>query len=242
LRIGLTPTAVDAFMGVHLSTPPLLAMPSFLRYLRDLVGDSRTAPDPMFYTRMRFASLLPLDTWDNDLDSETLVTLAIWYKAHDNRLRTFDWERFLDPDAFEVYACTPPNEAAALLSPPCAPAEPRNSFGRPPANVLVPPAPSVIPNPADLPPTALLAPPPVADPVPTPATPSLTMYEHNYHDAILASDAADFLRRATNDSVNCPTLGPRLWRTPLSLPTFPIWIARLSSPPTSTCWTALTQS
>jgi hypothetical protein len=132
LRIGLTPTAVDAFMGVHLSTPPLLAMPSFLRYLRDLVGDSRTAPDPMFYTRMRFASLLPLDTWDNDLDSETLVTLAIWYKAHDNRLRTFDWERFLDPDAFEVYACTPPQRAfCVVLSPPCAPADLRKLLAAP---------------------------------------------------------------------------------------------------------------
>ena len=106
-RVGLSPSAITAFMGVHLSTPPLLAMPSFLRYLRDLVGDSRTNPDPTFTARMRFASLLPLDTWDNDLDSETLVTLAIWYKAHDNRLRTFDWERFLDPNAFEVYACTP---------------------------------------------------------------------------------------------------------------------------------------
>ena len=57
-RIGLSPLAVDAFMGVHLSTPPLLAMPSFLRYLRDLVGDSRTAPDPSYILRLhalRFA-------------------------------------------------------------------------------------------------------------------------------------------------------------------------------------------
>ena len=214
-RIGLSPPAVAAFMGVHLSTPPLLAMPSFLRYLRDLVGDSRTAPDPTFSARMRFDSLLPLDSWDNDLDSETLVTLAIWYKAHDNRLRTFDWERYLDPNAFEIYACTPPTEAAALLELPRA-AEPRNLFGRPATGDLpIPPAPITIQQPAALPPgPVILAPPPIdltAHPAPLPPL-DLTTYEHNYHDAILASDAADFLRRTTNDSVNCPTLGPRLWR------------------------------
>ena len=208
-RVGLSPSAVTAFMGVHLSTPPLLAMPSFLRYLRDLVGDSRTNPDPTFTARMRFDSLLPLDTWDNDLDSETLVTLAIWYKAHDNRLRTFDWERYLDPNAFEVYACTPPAEAAALLDNPHTTA-PRNLFGRQ-TNVLDLPAPPALPPPTILPPVRPPTPPLVANGPPPPPL-DLTTYEHNYHDAILASDTADFLRRTTNDSVTCPTLGPRLWR------------------------------
>ena len=209
-RIGLSSPAVSAFMSVHLSNPPLLAMPSFLRYLRDLVGDSRTAPDPTFTTRMRFHLLLPLDTWDNDLDSETLVTLAIWYKAHDNRLRTFDWERFLDPDAFEIYACTPATEAAALLATPRA-ADPHRLFGRS-APDLIHPAPTVLHSPPGVP-LAL-----VLDSTAVPHAPSqpppldLSTYEHNYHDAILASDAADFLRRTTNDSVNCSTLGPRMWR------------------------------
>ena len=206
-RIGLSPLAVASFMEVHLSTPPLLAMPSFLRYLRDLVGDSRTNPDPTFCTRMRFDVLQPLVTWDNDLDSETLVTLAIWYKAHDNRLRTFDWERFLDPDAFETYACTPPAEAAVLIAPPRN-AEPRNLFGR--AVPPIPPEPlaPLLIAPIPTPPPLVPGPPPRLTPPPI----DLTGYEHNYHDAILASDAADFHRRATNDSVHSTTLGPRMWR------------------------------
>lgn len=204
-RIGLSPLAVASFMEVHLSAPPLLAMPSFLRYLRDLVGDSRTEPDPTFCTRMRFTALQPLVTWDNDLDSETLVTLAIWYKAHDNRLRTFDWERFLDPDAFETYACTPPAEAAALLVP-LRSAAPRNLFGRSAPNLQQPAPAPLAPL---IPPHPVLASPP--DPPPE-LLGDLSGYEHNYHDAILASDAADFHRRATNDSVHCTTLGPRMWR------------------------------
>jgi hypothetical protein len=209
-RIGLSPLAVASFMEVHLSTPPLLAMPSFLRYLRDLVGDSRTTPDATFCTRMRFDALRPLVTWDNDLDSETLVTLAIWYKAHDNRLRTFDWERFLDPDAFETYACTPSAEAAALIAP-LRLAEPRNLFGRPAPAVPPPAPPLVLPlvAPPPAPPDSM---PPAADTPPPTGVLDLTGYEHNYHAAILASDAADFHRRATNDSVHCTTLGPRMWR------------------------------
>ena len=148
-------------------------MPSFLRYLRDIVGDSRTAPDPTFSARIvRFDSLLPLDTWDNDLDRKTLVTLAIWYKAHDNRLRTFDWERYLDPNRFEIYSCTPPTEAAVLLELPRA-VEPRNLFGRPTPAVRIPLAPITIQQPADLPPVLLAPPPPAATdhPAPLPATP-----------------------------------------------------------------------
>lgn len=149
-RIGLTPPAVAAFMEVHMSAAPFLAMPTFLQYLRDLVGDSRTTPDPVFYSRMRFDALIPFATWDNDLDSETLVTLAIWYRAHDSFLSTFDWEHYLDPDVFEIYACTPAAEAAILLGTPhlCHAPASTTLFGCPtpspsPSMVLLPNYPAV---------------------------------------------------------------------------------------------------
>jgi hypothetical protein len=71
-----------------------------------------------YHHDMCFDELIPFATWDNDLDSETLVTLAIWYRSHDTFLCTFDWVHYLDPHAFEIYACTPTAEAAILLGAP----------------------------------------------------------------------------------------------------------------------------
>ncbi len=37
-------------------------------------------------------------------------------------------------------------------------------------------------------------------------------YVHDYHDEIVAADAADYARRSNNDAVTSPRLGPRMWR------------------------------
>jgi hypothetical protein len=85
---------------------PFSLCPHFSATFATLSVTLATDPDATFCARMRFDALQPLATWDNDLDSETLVTLAIWYKAHDNRLRTFDWAGH-DPLAFEIYCLHP---------------------------------------------------------------------------------------------------------------------------------------
>ena len=42
--------------------------------------------------------------------------------------------------------------------------------------------------------------------------PADAVYVHNYHEEIVAADAADYARRSTNDPVSSPRLGPRMWR------------------------------
>ena len=52
--------------------------------------------------------------------------------------------------------------------------------------------------------------------IPTPtasvATTDDVSYLHDYHDAILAADSADYRRRATTACVRIPHLGPRIWK------------------------------
>ena len=173
-RIDFLPKAIEAFLECQ--TYEGNNMLQFIRTLRKLSS-------PLFDKQFSLLQLEAHSDWDNNWDTGDFTILAHWFFHNDTYKDSFDWDTNLQYEEYRVFRarydrCEIPNDSPGIST---------EDETLPTAHTAGITADTVLPpvyettTPASIPtPTASVA------------TTDDVSYLHDYHDAILAADSADY--------------------------------------------------